>query len=148
VAAITAACSGRRCRPVTASPRAISSADSRRPTPLAAPIWKTRTAGSSAVVGELQVGIHVGALEQRDDGLEVVAALARHAQLVSLDLRLDALGALVADDLRHLLRRLAAQPLLDQGLEAVLLAGRLRLGAVLAGVERLQRDAALDELGL
>ena len=60
---------------------------------------RRRIRGRSAVVGELHREVVVLALDQGLDGLEVVALLAGHAQLVALDLRLDALGALVADQL-------------------------------------------------
>src|SRR5690606_30503064 len=95
-----------------------------------------------AEVHELERDVEIRALQQRDRRLQVVAALRLHAQLVALDLALDALRGLVADDLRDLLRVVAADALLDAGLDAVLLAARERL----AGVEGPQRDAALDEL--
>src|SRR5918998_6719618 len=100
----------------------------------------------SAVVRELERDVEVGRLEHRDDGLQVVTRLAGHAHLVARDLRLDALGALVADDLGDLLGVLAAQALLERGAQAVLLARRL--GLVVARVERLERDPAPDELAL
>src|SRR5690606_27518459 len=100
--------------------------------------------GISAVVDELQVDVQIAALEQGDDGLQIVAALGLHAQLVALDLALDALGALVADDLADLLRVLAGDAVLERGDDAVLLAA----GEGLAGFQALQGDAALDELGL
>src|SRR5690606_18312392 len=55
---------------------------------------------TSAVVHELEGDLEVLALQQRDHGLQVVAALGGDAQLVALDPCLDALGALVPDDLR------------------------------------------------
>src|SRR5690606_19659673 len=78
--------------------------------------------GISAVVDELQVDVQIAALEQGDDGLQIVAALGLHAQLVALDLALDALGALVADDLADLLRVLGRDAVLERGDDAVLLA--------------------------
>src|SRR5690606_29166310 len=98
----------------------------------------------SPVVRELQVDVEVLRLQQADDLLQVVAALARHAQLVALDLALDALRALVADDLADLLRVVLIDPVLQARDDPVLLAAGLRL----TRVEALQRDAALDELRL
>ncbi|QCU77413.1 hypothetical protein E7744_03660 [Citricoccus sp. SGAir0253] len=98
---------------------------------------------SSAEVDELQVGV-LEALEQGDGVLEVVARLRGHAQLVALDGGLDRLRRLVADELGDLLGRGLVDALLDPGLEPVLLARGVRL----AGVQGLQRDVALDELGL
>src|SRR5690606_2955582 len=76
----------------------------------------------SAVVGELERDVEVLALEQPDDLLEVVALLAGDAKLVALDLRFDALGALVADDLADLLRVLGADALLEGHVDLALLA--------------------------
>ena len=53
----------------------------------------------SAVVGELHREVVVLRLHQGDHCLEVVALLARHAQLIALDLGLDTLRTLVADEL-------------------------------------------------
>src|SRR5690606_30384447 len=104
----------------------------------------------SAVVDVLEGGVDrvvgLGLLEQRDDRLQVVAALGADAHLVALDLGLDALGELVADQLGDLLGDLAAQALLDGAGELVLLAGGL--GLAVAEVERLERDAAAEQLGL
>nr|WP_158496532.1 hypothetical protein [Micrococcus cohnii] len=97
----------------------------------------------SAEVDELQVGV-LEVLEHRDGRLQVVAGLRGHAQLVALDGGLHGLGALVADQLRDLLRGGLVDALLDGGLETVLLAG----GVGFAGVEGLQRDAAFNELRL
>src|SRR4051794_27947141 len=97
----------------------------------------------SAVVHELQGHVEVRALEQGDHRLQVVAALARNAQLVTGDLCLDRLRALVTNDLRDLLRVLLREPLLEGRLDPVFLAG----GPGLAGVQGLERDTALDELG-
>src|SRR5690606_40723615 len=91
---------------------------------------ETAAERASAHVHELQRDIQVLALQQRDDGLQVVAALRLHAQLVALDLRLDRLGALVADDLGDLLGVLTRDALLHAGLDAVLLAGCERLAGV------------------
>src|SRR4051812_9722591 len=98
----------------------------------------------SAVVGELQRDVEVGAAEQGLHRLQVVTALADDAQLVTLDVGLDVLRALVANQLGDLLGVLLREAFLEVGLQPVLLARRGRL----ALVERLQRDAALDELGL
>src|SRR5690606_379830 len=86
------------------------------------------------VVDELQVDVEVAALEQGDHGLQVVAALGLHAQLVALDLALHALGALVADDLADLLRVLGRDAVLERGDDAVLLAA----GEGLTRLETLQ----------
>jgi heat shock protein HtpX len=59
---------------------------------------------SLAAVGELEREVEVLGLEQAHHGLQVVSALGRHAQLLALDLGLDALGPLIPDDLGHLLR--------------------------------------------
>src|SRR4051812_24218960 len=96
----------------------------------------------SAVVGELQGEVELLALEQGDDGLQVVLLLAGDAQLVALDLRLNALRALIADDLGDLLRVVLRDALGDLRRDAVLLAGLLRL----ASVQCLERDRPLDEL--
>src|SRR5690606_32682498 len=98
----------------------------------------------SAVVGELERDVEVLALEQPDDLLEVVALLAGDAKLVALDLRFDALGALVADDLADLLRVLGADALLEGHVDLALLARLARLG----GLHGLEGDAAFDELVL
>src|SRR5699024_3962011 len=98
----------------------------------------------SAVVGELEVDVEVLALEQGDDALQIVALLRAHSQLIALDLRLDALGPLVADDRRDLLRIVLVDAFLEGGIDAVLIAG----GIGLAVLERLQRDSALDQLRL
>ena len=83
-----------------------------------------------AEVHELQRHVEVAALEQRHGGLQVVAALGLHAQLVALDLRLDALRRLVADDLGDLLRVVLGDALLERRVDAVLLARRVRLTRV------------------
>src|SRR4051794_12155648 len=98
-------------------------------------------ARASAEVDELQVEVEVGALEERDRGLQVVAALGLHAELVALDLALDALRRLVADQLVELLGVVAVDPVLQLRLDPVLLAARERL----AGVEALQGYSAFDE---
>src|SRR3954463_12001926 len=96
----------------------------------------------SAVVRELQGDVEVGFLEHRNDALQVVPLLAGHAQLVALDLRLDALRALASDALRDRLGGGVRDPLLDGGRDPELLAGRLRLLAL----ECLERDTTLDQL--
>ncbi|MTB88222.1 hypothetical protein GGQ26_07650 [Aeromicrobium sp. zg-629] len=105
---------------------------------------RRRRAPSSAVVGELHREVEVGALHQRDDLLQVVTGLARDAQLVALDLHLDALGALVADQLADLLGLLGTDALAEGAVDLDVLA---RLARVV-GLEGLEADAALDELGL
>src|SRR6185369_7700484 len=68
----------------------------------AMPISVGPTPAASPVVDELQRDVEVGAFQHRDHGLKVVALLGGHADLLALDLRLDALGALVADQLGDL----------------------------------------------
>jgi hypothetical protein len=107
--------------------------------------WSTSTViAPSAVVDELQRYVEVGLLQHGDDGLKVVALLRGHADLVALNLSLDALGSLVADELGDFLGVLAADALLDRAAHLVGLAGRLRL----TNVERLHGDVAADELFL
>src|SRR6476469_56107 len=108
--------------------------------------WLTGEPGGSALVGERECDVEVGLAQHPLDGLEVVAGLARDAQLVTLDLALDALGALVADELVDLLRVLLGDALLEGRVEVVLLAGEARTG--LGDVEVLEADLALDEVGL
>jgi len=94
------------------------------------------------VVDELQRDVEIGALEQRDHGLKVVALLGGNADLLALNLRLHALGALVADQLGDFLGVLAADALLDGAADLVGLAAGLRI----ACVEGLHRDVAADQL--
>nr|AHE14878.1 hypothetical protein asmbl_20 [uncultured bacterium] len=110
-------------------------------TPAGSPC-RTGRGAASAVVVELQGDVEVLAAQQLLHRLQVVALLAADPQLVALDLRLDALGALVADDLRDLLGRVGLDALLDRRADLVGLARGLRL----PGVEDLERDAALDQL--
>ena len=98
----------------------------------------------SAVVVELQGDVEVRAAQQLLDRLQVVALLAADPELVALDLRLDALRALVADQLGDLLRDVGLDALLDARGDLVDLAGGLRL----VGVERLQRDLRLISFSL
>src|SRR6202051_5385305 len=86
-----------------------------------------RSASSSAVVDELEGDVEVGLLKHGDDGLQVVAFLAADADLLALDLRLDGLGAVVADALGGLRGVLARDALLDGAGDFVGLAGGLRL---------------------
>src|SRR5690606_25799598 len=65
-------------------------------------------------------------------------------QLVALDLRLDPFWTLVADLLADRLRLVLADPLHDLAVDLVDLAG----GSRLARLQRLQRDASLDQLVL
>src|SRR5215217_8164706 len=94
------------------------------------PIRVLPTAAVSPVVDELQRHVEVGLFQHGDDGLKVVALLGGNAYLVALDLGLDALGALVADELGDLLGVLAADALLDGAADLVGLAARLRLAHV------------------
>src|SRR5699024_2136305 len=107
---------GASCRwpsmcPSSARPGAAPSA---APCSCATSSARGRGAGPSsylAVVDELDRDIQIGALDQGDHGLQVVALLTRDAQLIALDLGLDALGPLIADQLRDLLRVLGRDPL-------------------------------------
>src|SRR5688500_2571499 len=101
-----------------------------------------RRAWASAVVDELERDAEVGLLEHRDDRLQVVLLLGRHAQLVALDLGLHALRGLVTDALADRLGLLLVDALDDAALDPV----RLARGPGLAGIERLERDPALDQL--
>src|SRR6476469_9051311 len=83
----------------------------------------SRAACRSAVVVELERDVEVRSAEQLLHRLQVVALLAADPQLVSLDLRLDALGALVADQLGDLLRGVGLDALLDPGGDLVRLPG-------------------------
>src|SRR5256885_1924482 len=96
----------------------------------------------SPVVDELQRDVEVGALQQSDDGLKIVALLGADADLFALDLSLDALGSLIANQLGDLLGVLAADALLDGAADLVGLAAGLRL----ADVEGLHGDVAPDQL--
>src|SRR6266545_1496112 len=111
---------------------------------VAKPGSERREAPGSAVVGELHREVVVLRLHQLLHGLQVVALLRRDAQLVALDLGLDALGSLVADQLGDLLGVLRADALLQGDRD---LADLTRLPR-LARVEDLQRLVALDQLAL
>src|SRR5699024_9452414 len=101
----------------------------------------------STVIDELERRIDlVGALEERDDGLQVVAGLRTHPDLVTGDLGLHALRAIVADELCDLLRILAIEALLERPHEPELLPGRR--GFAVADVEGLERDPAAEQLRL
>src|ERR1700687_697542 len=108
------------------------------------PIRVLLTPVVSPVVDELQRDVEVRTLQQRDDGLQVVALLGRDADLVALDLGLDALGSLVADELGDLLGVLTIDTLLEASADLVGLARCLRL----AGVEGLHGNVAAGELFL
>src|SRR6185312_15962021 len=54
----------------------------------AMPLSVGPTPAVSPVVHELQRDVEVGALQHRDNGLEIVALLGGHPDLVALDLRL------------------------------------------------------------
>src|SRR4051794_2120727 len=98
--------------------------------------------GDSAVVGELHREVVVLLAHQLLDGLQVVALLRRHPELVALDLRLDALGALVADQFGDLPGVVRADPLLEGDRDLAHPSGLARLGRV----EHLEADVALDQL--
>src|SRR5579884_2230481 len=95
-----------------------------------------------AVVDELQRDVQVSLLEHGDDGLQVVLLFAGDAHLVALDLGLDVLGSLVADQLGDLLGVLTGDALFDGAGHLVGLAGGLRF----ARLERLHGDVAADQL--
>src|SRR5260370_17025600 len=94
------------------------------------------------IVHELQSDVEFLALEQALDVLQLVLLLRGHPKFFTLDLRPDAFRAFVPDHLRDLLRVLLGDTLLEVGQEAILSAGWLRV----AGVENLERNAALDKL--
>src|SRR5512145_767509 len=98
----------------------------------------------STVVRELHREVVVLTLHQRDHGLEVVALLAGHPELVTLHLDLDALRAFVADQLADLLGVLLGDALLERDAELGVLAGL----AGVAGLQDLQGLVALDQLVL
>src|SRR5215510_5579723 len=104
----------------------------------------TITLNELPIVDELHREVEILALDQCDDLLQVVLLLRRDAELVALDLDLDALGSLVADQLADLLGLVLGDALLDAGGDLDLPAGRTGV----AGVEGLERDAALDQLAL
>src|SRR4051794_31484145 len=127
---------GRRHRP--AARRAADQVRTRPPGRRA----DLRQYARSAVVVELQRDVEVGPAQQLLHRLQVVALLAADPQLVPLDLRLDTLRALVADELGDLLGDVGLDALLDPRGDPVGLARGLRF----AGVEDLQRDVPLDQL--
>src|SRR5258706_5277991 len=104
--------------------------------------WVRETGGQLPVVHELQSDVEFLALEQALDVLQLVLLLRGHPKFFTLDLRPDAFRGFVPDHLRDLLRVLLGDTLLEVGQEAILSAGRLRV----AGVENLERNAALDQL--
>ena len=59
-----------------------------------------RDEGPKGVRAQVQGEVKLLALQQRDDGLQIVLLLGRHAQFLALDLSPDALRPLVSDDLR------------------------------------------------
>jgi hypothetical protein len=75
----------------------------------------------SAVVRELDREVEVLAPDQGLHGLQVVALLRGDAELVALDLGLDALRALVADELGDLLGVLRGDALLQRDRDLALL---------------------------
>src|SRR5699024_7105424 len=111
----------------------------------ASPPAALRPAGTrSPVVDELERHVEVLALQQCDDGLQIIPALRGDPQLIALDPRLDPLGSLVADQLGDHLGVLRADALLERGHQAHLLARLLRVDHV----QRLERDASTHQLGL
>src|SRR5690606_28105454 len=96
----------------------------------------------SAIVDELQRYVEIGLLQHRDDGLQIVALLGAYPDLVALDLRLDALRSLLADQLGDLLGVLGADALFDGAGHLEGLAAGLRF----AGLERLDRDVPAHQL--
>src|SRR5271169_3469177 len=103
-----------------------------------------RRCAVSPVVDELEGEVELLALQQRDDGLQIVLLLGRDAQLLALDLGPDALRPLVPDDLRQLLGVVLADALLEGDSHPVFLAGELGI----ARVQGLERHAAPDQLVL
>src|SRR5262245_27157713 len=100
--------------------------------------------GWSAIVLELERDCQIELAQPGDDALQVVAALAGHADGVTLDLRLD-LRELVPDQLRDLLGVLLRQP----ASQADVLADGVATGLFhLAPIEDLEREAAPDRLRL
>jgi len=97
-----------------------------------------------AVVDELDREVQVGVLHHGDDLLEVVAARAADPEFIALDLRLDLLGALIADQLGQLLGLILGDALLQLAGDLVHLAG----GARFTSIEDLQAHPALDEFVL
>jgi heat shock protein HtpX len=102
----------RRHRQAVQHPPADGRAD--RPARVDGRLPPLTAAQASAVVGELQGEVELLALQQRDHRLQVVLLLGRHPQLVALDLRLHALGALVADELADLLGVVLLMPSLTE----------------------------------
>ena len=94
------------------------------------------------VVDELQRQAEVVALHQGDDRLQVILLLGRDAQFLALHLGPDAFRPLVSDELGDLPGVVGGDAFLEADPEPVLLARGLRV----AGIEGLERDAALDQL--
>src|ERR1044071_1193180 len=96
------------------------------------------------VVRKLQGDAQVFRFHESDDGLEIVAVLARHADLILLDRRLDPdLGVL--DEAHDLLGLVHGNAVLERD---ALAQGSPRRGLRILDGERLQVDAAPVELGL
>ena len=103
----------------------------------------------SAVVHKLERDVQfltLGALEEGDDGLQVVSGLGGNAKFVTLNLGFDALGAFLTDQFRDLLRGVLGDALLEGAGQLEELAGGLGLAVLV--VEDLQGQAAADEFGL
>jgi enoyl-CoA hydratase/carnithine racemase len=107
-------------------------------------IGRPSRGGRSAVVLELERDCQIELAQSGDDALEVVAALAGHADGVTLDLRLD-LRELVPDQLGDLLGDLLRQASSEADPLADLVAARF---LHLAPVEDLERQASPDRLRL
>ena len=85
--------------------------------------WRGCLAAALSVVGELYGEVEIGCRDQRLDPLKIITTLAANAQFVTLDLGLDILRSLVADQLGDLLRVLLADAFLRGGRDLVELAG-------------------------
>src|SRR6266480_5656715 len=110
--------------------------------PMREAMWRDERVGLRPIVRELQRDPEVMLLDGCDGLLQVVLALAEHADLVALDLRLDLQPARL-DELRDLFRLLVADARQDRdGLSNVSFGGRVDL----TFGERLQGDVALDRL--
>src|SRR5699024_11775729 len=89
----------------------------------ASPPAALRPAGTrSPVVDELERHVEVLALQQCDDGLQIIPALRGGPQLIALDPRLDPLGSLVCDRIVEHLCVLRADAMLYRGWQVHLLA--------------------------
>lgn len=85
---------------------------------------------SLAVVDELEVNLKVSGLEHGDNVLQVIAGLGRNAQFITLDGRLHALGALLANHLGDFLGLVLRDAFLDGAFDAGFFAGGVGLARV------------------